>query len=401
MEKNVSPVKPRRQERRRPAILVVCMVDSIHVARWLQQFKDEKYDFHIFPSGPNRKIHARLRDLAVSKSDASFNFHRTAKFNLHIWLADKCLRGSVRRLLLSRYVKLVNPDFVHAIEFQQAGYLSMSALEAQIGENLPLMVTNWGSDIFWFRRFPVHEKKIRKLLGMAKYYSAECERDVLLARNHGFNGTAFPVIPNAGGINVVSTRERTDYNQSRNLVSIKGYDGWVGRAGAALRALPLLKVELANLKIIVFSANLKTRVLAWWIQQRHRIEVIVHSKNALSHSQVQEIFRKSLVYVGVSESDGISTSMLEAMASGAIPVQTATACCKEWFVETGVQIDRIDSSSVADAITRGLQLARNEENQRRNIEIIEERASVEKVKAAAIAQYQTILKARDRVASVS
>jgi glycosyltransferase involved in cell wall biosynthesis len=37
------------------------------------------------------------------------------------------------------------------------------------------------------------------------------------------------------------------------------------------------------------------------------------------------------VYLGVSVSDAISTSALEAMAMGAFPIQTDTSCCDEWF----------------------------------------------------------------------
>jgi glycosyltransferase involved in cell wall biosynthesis len=43
------------------------------------------------------------------------------------------------------------------------------------------------------------------------------------------------------------------------------------------------------------------------------------------------IIGRSLIYVGTSKTDGISTSMLEALASGATPVQTDTACAAEWF----------------------------------------------------------------------
>ena len=68
------------------------------------------------------------------------------------------------------------------------------------------------------------------------------------------------------------------------------------------------------------------------------LDITAHAKRALSHQQVPELFAKSKIYVGLSESDGISTSMLEATAMGAIPMQTSTACGDEWFKDSGVAV---------------------------------------------------------------
>jgi len=52
----------------RKKVLVACMLDSIHAARWLTQFTDQKIDFLLFPSSPHRRGHPELeRLLAGSK----------------------------------------------------------------------------------------------------------------------------------------------------------------------------------------------------------------------------------------------------------------------------------------------------------------------------------------------
>jgi glycosyltransferase involved in cell wall biosynthesis len=38
------------------------------------------------------------------------------------------------------------------------------------------------------------------------------------------------------------------------------------------------------------------------------------------------------MYLGISVSDAISTSVLEAIAMGAFPIQSNTSCCEEWLV---------------------------------------------------------------------
>jgi hypothetical protein len=77
--------------------------------------------------------------------------------------------------------------------------VSLRALSKSKPQGLRFIATNWGSDIFWFQRFPKHRAKLQALLKLADAYSAECHRDVALARELGFTGDALPVIPKAGG----------------------------------------------------------------------------------------------------------------------------------------------------------------------------------------------------------
>jgi glycosyltransferase involved in cell wall biosynthesis len=99
------------------------------------------------------------------------------------------------------------------------------------------------------------------------------------------------------------------------------------------------------------------------------------------------MFARSKIYVGLSESDGISTSMLEAMAMGAIPVQTSTACCDEWFGDSGVAVHEITVPAVKNAIREGLKLAEDPANAEKNLETITARAGAEMVKKIALAFY--------------
>jgi hypothetical protein len=72
------------------------------------------------------------------------------------------------------------------------------------------------------------------------------------------------------------------------------------------------------------------------------------------------------------------------MAMGAIPVQTATACCDEWFTDSGVKVTEITTEGVQKAILAGLRLAENQTHSDRNREIIRAKADADDV--AKIAQ---------------
>jgi glycosyltransferase involved in cell wall biosynthesis len=79
--------------------------------------------------------------------------------------------------------------------------------------------------------------------------------------------------------------------------------------------------------------------------------------------------------------------MLEAMAMGAIPVQTSTACCDEWFGDTGVAVNQITIPAVKHAIRQGLELALDPSNADKNMRTIKDRASSEVVERIALKFY--------------
>jgi hypothetical protein len=364
------------------------MFDSIHSARWLTQFEDQSIDFLLFPSSPHRRVHPELERLLSISGSASFRLVPLARYlALPLWVLDKFANNFFRGLLLRAAIKNFRPSIVHALELQNAGYVSLRALSNQKPKSLKFMVTNWGSDIFWFQRFPEHKSKLQELLQLADAYSAECERDVLLARDLGFTGQAMPVIPNAGGFSEADLAiPRLDPSE-RKTIALKGYHGWVGRAKVSLKAVREMSEELQRYQIVVYSANRSVLKLAKQVSKQTGLEITAFSKGALSHKQVLEMFAKSKIYVGLSESDGISTSMLEAMAMGAIPVQTSTACCDEWFGDSGVAVHEITVPAVKNAIREGLKLAENPTNAEKNLETIKSRASAEVVKTIALTFY--------------
>jgi Glycosyl transferases group 1/Glycosyl transferase 4-like len=367
----------------RKRILVICMFDSIHSARWLAQFQDQDIEFLLFPSSPHRRVHKNLKALLSGNSQASFKLFPLSKlFGLPLWIADKFVNNWFRASLVNSAIKSFKPNFVHAMELQNAGYIAARAMRQK--STVKLIATNWGSDIFWFQQFPKHRQKLKQLLSVADYYSCECNRDVQLAKSLGFAGHVMPVIPNAGGFAKELLSQPVPALADRKVIAIKGYHGWVGRAKIALEAIEILASELKNYQLVVYSANRGTIKLSKQIANRTGLEFTVYGKGKLSHSKVLELFASAKIYVGLSLSDGISTSLLESMAMGAIPVQTATACCDEWFTDSGVKVTEITVEGVQKAILSGLKLAENQELSDRNREII--RTKADAVEVAKIAR---------------
>jgi glycosyltransferase involved in cell wall biosynthesis len=112
------------------------------------------------------------------------------------------------------------------------------------------------------------------------------------------------------------------------VIAVKGYENWSGRAIMALQALQLCSTLLRDYEIVVYTPDVAcSRYVASIGRRELRITVLPRT----SHQDILALFGRSRIYLGVSLSDGISTSMLEAMAMGAFPIQTCTSCADEWF----------------------------------------------------------------------
>lgn len=313
-------------------ILVIGMADSVHLAKWLTQFaSSSEYEFRLVSSSPHRKIHPLIRNLIREKSVSMGLLSRV--LSLPLWVVDRLAGNAFRGLLLALYSSQFRPDLVHINEFQNAGYMYLVGRRfSKSLRSVKLLLTPYGSDIYWFQQFDRHLQKIKELLSHANAISAECRRDELLALKYGFNGVFTPRIPAFGSIELNLEKALTD---SRDTIAIKGYQNHWGQALNALSVIEKMANELQGIRVELFSCNKVTLRRVKKLQDTTSIDITAHYKGSLSNAQVQEIMHRSFAMIALSKSDGISASMIEAMANGAVPIQSRTSCCDEWL-EDGV-----------------------------------------------------------------
>ena len=333
---------------KRQNILIIGMADSVHVARWLSQFVDQPIDFTLFPSSPHRKIHPMLKKLVTSKSQQMTVAIMPSSMR---WLAlplsalDIPFRNFFRSHLLRRIIENNSYDLIHVLELQHAGYL---LLDTKLTATLPkVFITNWGSDIYWFEQFPQHKTRIIQLLQIASYYSAECQRDIEIVRRLGYTGITMPVIPNSGGIDLDELPKNSLPPSQRKKIMIKGYTGFVGQALVAIKACELAAEQLRGYEVVIYSASIKSRIRALKLRHIHKVQVTILKKRT-PHSEMLQRFSEARIYIGISLSDGISTSLLEAMATGCYPIQTNTSCANEWQSDiNSIRIVPLEAQSIA------------------------------------------------------
>ena len=353
-QKNSSP---------RKRVLVIGMLDSVHFARWLRQFENHEIDFFILASKKYKKMNPLLISLSTKKAKANFNlifFQRFFSVSGYIdflifeFLA-KYFKINLRSWFLSRFLRNCKLDFIHALEMQGAGYL-ISSVSRESFLDCKVIVTNWGSDIYFYKNDPKHQILISRTLALADFYSAECVRDYLLARDLGFSGIDLPCIPNAGGFDLDGEEDIYPPPSLRKQVLIKGYGNAFGRAQLMVELLPdlLLKYPYFDYHLYSVTDDIYEllRELPSDIFSRLKVTTV---RNRLTHSQMISEFGKSRIYVGCSASDGISTSFLESLITGCYPIQTNTSCANEWVDRGAIaSIIPLNSKILMSEIERAL-----------------------------------------------
>jgi glycosyltransferase involved in cell wall biosynthesis len=259
--------------------------------------------------------------------------------------------------VLASVIRRVQPDLIHSLEFQHAGYLVLETKKFFGPEFPSWLATNWGSDIHYYRRFEDHRTQIKRLLANIDLYSCECERDVGLARELGYQGPVLPVLPNSAGfcLKQIANLRSPDPPSKRRLLMIKGYEHFAGRATVALKVLERFADRLKDYKIILYSVSEVPLQRAKDLLARGVLNIQIVSY--ASHEEMLEYFGRARAYMGISLSDAISTSVLEAMAMGAFPIQTDTSCCREWFVdgEGGFTVPPDDFEHICARFIRALE----------------------------------------------
>jgi glycosyltransferase involved in cell wall biosynthesis len=336
-------------------VLLIGMANSVHTARWIEQFKDLPIEITLIPSTARRSIHPRIQELSKSEQELKLLLPKFFyAISIPVGCLDLVFRGRVMGLFLQMWIRYRNRGFhiVHAMELQHAGYIMLTAISNLSFERT--ILSNWGSDIYWFQRFKRHRRMLVRLMKIASHYSCECHRDLELAKSLGFNGTYFDVQPNAGPISDrnLSLGAAAQPPSKRKRIMVKGYTGFVGRADLALAAISLCAEELREFEVCIYSADRRCRRIARHLHDQHGINFRVFRKYELSHDEMLQYFRESRLYLGVSMSDGISTSLLESIASGAFPVQTSTSCADEWVTNgvNGFIIDWTKTELIAQAL---------------------------------------------------
>lgn len=335
-------------------ILLVGMVDSPHFQKWVNTLKVELTDKQIiiFPSDRPRLL--RNKEATVQERVARvkiFQMVPARKLNFALfYIFDLLFLQRWRAYFLAKLIFRKKPRIIHFHEMQHSGYLfNLIATYPKVPKNIKLIVSTWGSDLTLYSWADKHIPQIQSVLSWTDVLTAEKESEQTDARRLGFKAEFLsPVYVTLGKLK--DEIKDSSLTSSRRIVLVKGYQDNPGRALNALYALKELKDELKAFEIIVYSASEPVKLQVDLLRNKHAMNIRVLEQ--VSHHEMQNIFSQARVAIGLAVSDGLPGALVEAMANGAFPIQSANSAAKE-LIENGIGgfiVDPWDLRSIADSI---------------------------------------------------
>jgi len=338
--------------------LIIGMADSPHLHAWIRGMEEAGVfkNIVIFPSdfprtlrstwfNPTRRSTTRVRVIKLLPL-------RILNFYL-MHLLEVAFGTKWRSIIIWFLIRTKKPCVVHYHEMQHGGYLlnTLSEKIESLGDRKPKIIgSTWGSDLAFFGYIESHKGKIQNILDLTSVLTAERSDEIEILREFNYRGDFLaPVYISVGN----QTKEILTGTkpESRDIILIRGYQHDQGRALNALKALEGLEA-INKFKIKIFSATKSPSVILQSSRLKRLFGYDIEVLPKLSHAEFLKIFSKSRIYIGLSETDGLSTSMVEAMASGCFPIQSSNSAAP-YFIEhgvTGFVVEPWDISGIRESI---------------------------------------------------
>jgi len=370
----------------------------IHATRWINQLKELGYDVYIFDC-LDAPIH---EDLKWTNFITGWKKRKIRRIKGEDWLKKNMpkLFYLIEPFLkvtasekLTQIIADIKPDVVHSFEMQSQSYPLLKVIKK--GRSFKWIYSCWGSDLFLYQNDKNHLPKIKAALKQLDYAFFDCHRDEKLAVTLGFKGKSLGVFPGGGGYHLEHYKEYIKPLKQRNLIIIKGYQNWAGRALIALEAVEKLISKLKPYEFYVYSAHPIVVKKIENMKKTHGLKINYSTRgDQLSHIELIKKFGQAKIALAISKTDGIPNTLLESMMMGAFPIQTNPGGATEEYINDGKNGLLINDYKDVDGIKSVLQKALNnpqllEEAFKINLELAD-KLEASKIKKEVINAYKSV-----------
>jgi len=210
-----------------------------------------------------------------------------------------------------------------------------------------LILSTWGSDIIIYGKVESHLSQISDVLSWVNLLTSERQEDLNIAKSLGYEGKFLaPMYITVGNRNNHLNFKPTS---ARNMVLIKGYQDVHGRALNALASIEILsrEMDLRQFRFAIFSASDSVRIQAELMRSELDINIIVLGR--MPKPELMRYFMEARIYIGLAISDGLSTSMVEAMMHGVFPIQSKNSSAPK-FLEHKVTGGIVDPWNIPEIV---------------------------------------------------
>ncbi len=340
---------------------------SVHTRRWAGWFAERGHEVHVVTCGGGdaRDVDADGEALPLRYTVHELGTPRGGK------LGYVLKRGVARRT-----VRRLRPDVLHAHWLTSYGMLALAANQPHV----PLVVTAHGDDVLIAPDNQLMRRLVQRVLRAAKLITVPGD-----PMHRAVVDLLAPQAPPAAGIavfqyGVESTRLAEAGRRAREaagpgplrIVSARALLQ-LYRVDALIDALAQLDAQDVDFHCDLLGDGPEREALELQAR-RHGLGDRVTFHGAVTPAEVERYVGASDVYVSVSESDGVSLALLEALSLGAVPVLSDIPANRPWVNDgaTGILVD-IDPADIADGIKRAARLDR-ERVAADNLSVVGERA---------------------------
>jgi len=283
---------------------------------------------------------------------------------------------------IRRHIKAFQPDVVHVHQVGASAFLTLRALKKM--SKIPVVVTAWGSDILhtpkknrWYR------KLAQTVLRKADYFTSDslymAGEMLALAQTDTLDIT----IANFG-INISAGDQ-----EKENLIYSNRLHEPLYRIDRIIDAFAHFSKQHADQqwKLAIAATGSQTEALKAQAK-RLNISSEVTFAGWVDKETNSEYYSRARVFVSIPESDATSISLLEAMATGCIPVVSNLPANLEWIVPglNGLVPVRLDHD-----IFEGIEDVDSEFLKKINTHLVETKATREVNKELFASLYKRIL----------
>ena len=342
------------------SIILIGMINSPHFQRWVKATLDSNSveNVFIFPSDRFMNVPDFFVLQSKSLKVIALPGPKVIVFYISLFL-DTFVGIKWRSIMLQRTIRRVKPQILHFHEMQHSAYIFNSISDDISNENIKKIVSSWGSDLVIYSKIGSslspegdrninHVEQISQLLEWADVVTAERESEYLDATRLGFNGDFLAPIYTTVGMKIPDLGLNLGQAPSlRSQLIIKGYQHDAGRALNALEAISRCLAEIKDFQIAIYSASESVKIQAELMAFETGLNIRIIPM--VTHGELLAEFAKSRVYIGLSTSDGLSTSMVESMSAGCFPIQSVNSSATHFLTpgESGFIVNPWDIEDIA------------------------------------------------------
>jgi glycosyltransferase involved in cell wall biosynthesis len=294
---------------------------SIHTQRWARYFVEHGHHVHVISFRAARTGTVPM-PTGVPVHDLTSGIN-VRKLSYPVWAR------TVRRL-----VREIQPDVLHAHQVAGAGWLGV------LSGYRPLVVTAWGSDLLVNARHSWIQRELaRWVLRKADYVTCVSQSLATAALALGANPQRLEVTP--WGVDTGIYHPALDGEGLRTKLGLE--PGPIVLSPRSLKALynpldiahaiPMVLKKIPSAQFIIRTHVRDEDLLIQFrsiIQQSGAGEAVRYIGDLPDEHAIANLYRVSDVIVSVPSSDGAPSSVLEALACGAVPVLSDVPSLHEW-----------------------------------------------------------------------